>query len=621
MVYWSSLTIFALFVARCQADRTITVGPTARPIPTTLLLRNRAFQKVTPNTPEALDGWRSINNAGLTIIADPTPVSNALPNSLEVKFPPNKFGPIGFGNEGFVGGLKVDKSLTYTASFFYRFPVASSFKGNAVIGLQTSTGLSLGSATAVLSGTQTTWQQITVTFTPSQNPFNNKNYFSITLDGIASSGQTIHFAMLSLFPPTFRGRVNGLRPDLATALLEMTPGFLRFPGGKNLGNSVDTRWQWNNTVGKLVDRPGRVGTWGYVNTDGLGLLEFLTLCEDLSVTPIMGVWAGFSLDGNSVPIEDFWPYIQQAIDQINFAIAPTSHPLGLLRSQLGHTAPFALTYIEIGNEEFFSSDTYVDRWGYMTSVLSQNFPQLRYIATSNSNNPVLYPDPTHWDVHSFQTPGWFASNSFFYDGFERNGTMYLEGEYAATTNDLVAKHDRLLYPTMKGAASEAAYMTGLERNSDIVFGASYSPLLNVISGEKTPNLISFDVTTVYRSTSYYVQMMFANNRGATLMQSTLPDPTGTLFWTVSRDVYAQMYFIKIVNVAAASEVVTVKLPGVFLSGAAVVLTGAPDASNTPTTPGLVVPVINAINLSAYVNTHSHTAPAYSVTVLRIGPVY
>lgn len=195
------------------------------------------------DTPEALTAWHSINGAELNVIADTTPVSKALPNALQLKIPPGRFGLTGFGNEGFngakfnfafrtfallilsllscLGGLKVEKGVIYTASFFYRFPTTSSFRGNVAVGFQTSSGLTLGSTSVAISGAQTTWLQVTVTFSPVQNAFNNNNYFTIVLDSTAAAGQTIHFAMLSLFPPTFRSRVNGLRPDLATVSLAL----------------------------------------------------------------------------------------------------------------------------------------------------------------------------------------------------------------------------------------------------------------------------------------------------------------------------------------------------------------------------------------------------------------
>lgn len=185
------------------------------------------------DTPEALVGWHSLNGAELTVIADPVPVSQALPNTLQVKIPSGKLGPIGFGNEGYngqnffylnpiisnillrAGGLKVDTTLTYKASFFYRFPTASAFKGNAVVGFQTASGLSLGSVSTPLNGAQTAWLQVNVTFKPSQTTFNNNNYFSIVVDGAAAADQTINFAMISLFPPTYKSKVNGMRLDLA----------------------------------------------------------------------------------------------------------------------------------------------------------------------------------------------------------------------------------------------------------------------------------------------------------------------------------------------------------------------------------------------------------------------
>ncbi|RDB27701.1 putative alpha-L-arabinofuranosidase A [Hypsizygus marmoreus] len=630
-----ALGLVVFFIAgACRADTTVAVNPTSHhTVPTTLwgqtyeevnsgdgglyaeLLQNRAFQKVTPNTQEALVGWHSINGANINVIADPIPVSPFLPNALQVTFPPNRFGLIGFGNEGFYG-LKVDTALTYKASFYYRFPTATSYRGNAVIGFQTVSGLSLGSVTAPISGAQTTWTQVSVSVTPAQVAFNNNNYFNVVFDAGAVAGQTINFAMLSLFPPTYRNRANGVRLDIATAIAENRPGFFRFPGGKNLGTTIDTRWQWNTTVGALLDRPGRVGAWGYTNTDGLGLFEFLQFSEDIGASPIMGVWSGLALDGSSIEEKDLGPYIQQAIDQINFAIGPTSTVQGMLRATLGHSAPFPLTYIEIGNEDLLSSDTYVYRWRYFTTVLSQNFPQLRYIATSNANDPVVAPDPTHWDVHAYKTPSWFAKNSFFYDSFQRNGTLYLEGEYAVVDNDIQATHDRLLYPTLQGSLGEAAFMTGLERNSDIVFGAAYSPLLNNVANTQwTPNLLSFDVNNVYRSTSFYVQKLFATNRGQLYYSSTLPNPGGTLFWSVTQE--SSTWVMKIVNTADSPDNITFLLPVAVRQGTSTVMKGAATDSNTPANPNLVAPVISSLVLSVASKQLTYAVPSLSLTVIRI----
>ncbi|KAF8999331.1 glycoside hydrolase superfamily [Cyathus striatus] len=588
------------------------------------------------DTPEALAGWHSIGGAQINVIAAPLPVSTALPNCLEVNFPSGKIAPVGFGNEGYFGTLKVNTSLTYKASFYYRFPTASTFKGSAIVGFQTSTGLSLGSATVALNGAQTSWLQVTVSVKPVQAPTNNNNLFSITLDGATSAGQTIHFAMLSLFPPTFNSVLNGMRVDIAQALQELAPGFLRFPGGKNLGNTIQDRWQWNATVGPVVNRPGRMGSWGYVNTDGLGLYEFLIFAEAIKAKPIMGVYSGQSLSGDSVEEEDLGPYIQQAIDQINFAIGPTTTTQGAMRSTLGHAAAFQLAFVEIGSEEFMSSDTYQTRWLDFVTILSQKFPQLKFIAASSANDPTLVPDPTTWDIHLFQTPGklihvsrqmyyvsdharvgWLAQSSTFYDSFQRNGTTYLEGEYASiSTDDSDPNDNRLTFPTMQSALGEAAFMTGLERNSDIVFGAAYAPLLNNVAGSQlTPSLISFDINNVYRSTSFYVQKLFSTNRGTQYVPSTVPDPNGVLFWSVSFT--SPSHIFKIVNTGNSPEIITFIHPSFTVgTGTFILFNGTSTASNNPTTPNAVIPAAAKTTAMGAVRQWAYVAPPNSLTIFK-----
>lgn len=628
----------------CHAQ-TVTVSATAsHSIPTTLwgqmfedishsgdgglyaeLLQNRAFQQVTPNTSGALTAWHSVNGATLSVIAETVPVSSALPNALHVAIPSGRTGPVGFSNEGYFG-IKVTSRTTYRASFFYRFPTASSFRGNLVVGLQSSSGSSLGSATVSISGAQTTWRQVNVSITATSTPSSISNMFAITLDGAAAAGQTINFAMLSLFPPTFKNRANGMRVDIATALSEMGPSFFRFPGGNNLeGQIVSQRWQWNATVGPLVNRPGRVGDWGYTNTDGLGLLDYLNWIEDVgNMEPIMAVWSGFALGGTSVAENQLAPYIQQAIDQINFVVGdPTRSAPAALRSSLGHPAPFKLQYVEIGNEDFFASNTYTYRWRDFVGNLTAAFPNIHFLATSDVGSPVLTPNPGFWDVHVYQTPTWFANNSFFYDSFARDGTRYFEGEYAAistNSSDIFGSPatGRLTFPTMQSSSGEAAFMTGLERNSDIVFAASYAPLLNHVNNSQwTPNLVSFDAGNVYRSTSFYVQKLFSLNRGNQYLPSTLPSSTGTIFWSVVRktSVSPNQIIIKVANTVSASRTLTFVLPfNVASSGTAQVLTGAQTASNTPSNPNAVVPTTHRITTG---NTFSYAAPGFSVSVLTL----
>ncbi|KAH7911175.1 glycoside hydrolase family 51 protein [Hygrophoropsis aurantiaca] len=586
------------------------------------LLQNRAFQQVTANTTAALYAWSPLNGADIAVIADPSPVSSALPNSLQVTIPEGASGQVGFGNEGY-WGIKVDSEWTYDASFYYKFPAASSFDGSVTVGLQSMEGEVYASATIPVSGSQTAWKQVAVALKPTSSPTTTTNNFTITFDGATAAGQTIDFAMFSLFPPTFKDRANGLRIDVATTLYDMKPSFFRLPGGNNLGQTFSTRWQWNATVGALVDRPGRMGDWGYVNTDGLGLMEYMYLCEDMEMEPIMAVWAGYSLDGESLPEDELWPYIQQAIDQINFVIGdPAQSEAAALRASLGRPEPFPLTYVEIGNEDFFASESYIYRWRDFAGNLTATFPQLRFIATSYPFNPIIEPTPLQYDNHVYQTPSWFAENAFYYDSFERNGTYYFEGEYAVISTNAsnlygTIAEGHLMYPTVQGSTSEAAFMTGLERNSDIVFAASYAPLLvNVASYQWTPNLVAYDAANVYPSTSYYVQQLFSLNRGDEYLPSTLPTYNGTLYWSVTRSNTAGEVLIKIANTDTPAQDLTFILPYTDVSptGTAQVLAGAPTASNSPTTPNAVVPVTSSILTG---QTFNYTAPGYSVSVLTI----
>jgi alpha-N-arabinofuranosidase len=281
--------------------------------------------------------------------------------------------------------------------------------------------------------------------------------------------------------------------------------------------------------------------------------------------------------------------------------------------------------VEVGNEDFFASDTYTYRWHDFVTALQPLFPNIEFIATSHPNSPVLSPKPAAWDNHVYKTPSWFQNNTFTYDSVKRDGTKYFEGEYAAFEPDVTATFEavaagRLPFPTMQGAAGEAAFMTGLERNSDIVFAASYAPLLGHVTNHQwTPNLLAFDAGSVYLSTSFYVQKLFSQNRGDLYIPSTLPSPSGTLFWSVARKTSGNQIIIKISNTAATAAPLTFVLPfnTVSTTGSTQVLTGAGPASNTPANPNLLVPVAGTIKTA---KTFNYTAPAISVSVLTFTAV-
>ncbi|KAI5118901.1 hypothetical protein M0805_002817 [Coniferiporia weirii] len=587
------------------------------------LLQNRAFQQVTPGSSGALNAWSAVNGAEISVVNSTSPLSSALPNSLQVQVPANSSGAVGVANAGYFG-IKVDHTWTYSASFFFKFAEGSTFKGALTASLVGLDGIVFASSSKKVSGASAaSWTEFSTKLSPAHSAPNTNNSFTVTLDGEGASGESVFFSMFSLFPPTYKNRENGMRVDIAQALADMKPAFFRFPGGNNLGQTIGGRWIWNNTVGPLVDRPGRLGDWGYINTDGLGLKEYLDFIEDEGMQSIMAVWAGYSF-GGTVAEADITPYVQEAIDQINFVIGdPATSKAAALRASLGHPEPYPLKWVEVGNEDFFAADTYADyRWSNFVGNLSAAFPQLQFLATSDTFDPVLTPSPELYDIHVYQTPTWFAQNSFIYDGFERNGTKYFEGEYAAVStnaNDIFGTpaDGRFSYPVMSGSAGEAAFMTGLERNSDIVFAASYAPLLQSVDDfQWTPNLISFDAGNVYLSSSYYVQKLFSLSKGTEYLPSTLPAVNGTVFWSVTRDTSTREVFIKVVNTASDTAQVSLKLPFDVSSHATAQLldggaTGG-NASNTPATPSAAVP--KTTTLSAGKN-FDYTAPGFSVSVL------
>ncbi|KAI0037106.1 arabinofuranosidase [Vararia minispora EC-137] len=591
-------------------------------------LQNRAFQQVAPGTTQALNSWSAIGGALIEVVADTIPLSSALPNSLQVLIPEGA-GEVGVENSGYYG-IEVNPAWTYNASFFYRFPSilpSGSIAANiSLVGAESRTTFA---ASSVTLNPTADWTQVTTSLTPNSSASDINNTFTVTLDGAAFSG-VVNFGLFSLFPPAWMGQENGMREDIAQALFELKPSFFRFPGGNNLeGESIATRWQWNATIGPLVNRPGRVGDWGYVNTDGLGIYEYLIWIELMGMQPIMAVWSGYALGGASVPEADLAPYIEQARQQIEFVVGNTSTPGGALRASLGHSKPFILNYVEIGNEARFTCDfisaapsTYRSyRWASFVDALQNEYPSIRFIATTRYNNPVLAPKPKSYDLHVYQTPTWFRQNGGYYDSVTRDGTTFFEGEYATTSTNSsnlygIPEQGRLIYPTVQASVSEAVFMMGFERNSDIVFAASYAPLLgHVTEHQWTPNLLSFDSEQVIKSTSYWVQQMFSANKGDWYLPSTLANTAGTLFWSVVKQDTPLAFILKISNAGTATASLVFELPSaVASSGTLIQLQGSATDSNTPDNPNLIVPVTSTI---AAKQNLTFTAPALSLSVITV----
>ena len=378
--------------------------------------------------------------------------------------------------------------------------------------------------------------------TPSKAAPNSNNTFAITFDAAEAAGQTFYFDLISLFPPTFKGRKNGLRRDLAEHLMYLQPKFLRFPGGNNMeGISIDTRWQWKKNIGPLIDRPGRPGTWGYYNSDGLGYLEYLEWCEDMEIEPLLTVYAGYSLGtsdispNQTVPQNQLQFYIDEAIEQLEYAVGSTSTKWGALRAQHGHPEPFSIKFVEIGNEDWFS-DSYYWRYPLFLAALKAAYPNITYISSqatesSPANRNVNIPPGGMWDLHHYETPQFFKNRFNFFDNWQEiadyPGVQIFVGEYSVLGRDRIGGIDwangegRFKYPTTIAAVGEAIFALAMERNPNIVRLSSYAPLLqNFNAYQWTPNFIAFSAnpSDTVLSTSYYMQSMFSRHKGT----ETLP---------------------------------------------------------------------------------------------------
>ncbi|KAF8914916.1 glycoside hydrolase [Mucidula mucida] len=604
------------------------------------LLQNRAFQAVIPGTQNALNAWQPYSGARLAVTAKTDGVSSSLPNSLEVKIPKVVTGPIGFVNTGY-WGIKIQEGWTYKGSLYAK---SDTFTGVITVSLKSVAGATYASAT--LEGVSSEWNKFTFEFEPSKSAANDNNVFTVTVDGAEAAGATIYFAMFSLFPPTFRGRENGMRLDLAEAMAATRPSIWRFPGGNNLeGASIDTRWKWNETIGRLEDRPGRTADWSYSNTDGLGLLEYLNWAEDLEAEPILGIWDGIAIANYSnfdtwpiVPEEDLQPYIDDALNEIEFIVGdPETSYWGQLRASLGRTDPYYLRYIEIGNEDQFQPESYAGyRWSAFVNAIEERYPgQFEFIATSYPSTE-LNPPYLKIDYHMYADPTWFTTHAFMFDDYPRNGTKYFVGEYAVTSTNpdefLGSIADgRLAYPTIQGAAAEAAFMTGMERNADVVFASAYAPSLQHIKGYQwTPDILTFDASRIVKSTSYYVQQMFSTNRGTHVLE-TVPSSTNAtapLFWVASYNNETEVVYLKVANTGTTGLVayITYDFTTTGLGTATTLSTPSLspisdvfNTSNTLGNPELIIPVESSFAIPE-TNRFNYSFPATSITVIALQTV-
>ena len=589
------------------------------------LIRNRSF-KANPTNPAPMF-WSAVNCTSISLDAN-TSLNTALNVSLKLNSTgASKAGPMGIANAGY-WGIPVKPKTHYTASFYAK--AANGFTSPLTVSLQSADGKTTF-ASAEVSGLTSDWKKFEATLTTKNVESSKDNRFTIT----TTSPGVIWFNEVSLFPATYAHRANGNRPDIMQLLADMHPKFLRFPGGNYLeGNTIETRFNWKNTIGDVSERPGHMDDgWGYWSTDGMGLLEYLNWCEDLHMEPLLAVYAGYSLRQHHVtPGPDLEPYVQDALDEIEYVTGDASTKWGAQRARDGHSKPFTLHYVEVGNEDQFDrSRTYDGRFTQFFDAIKQKYPQLLVIATATVSNRV----PDIIDEHFYRSQEEMEAHAHDYDKRARvDKPKVFVGEWATRVGSPT--------PTMAGALGDAAWMTGMERNSDLVIMGSYAPLfVNVSPGamQWPTDLIGYDALTSYGSPSYYAQKIFSVNHGDVVLptssqniptrtwqpparrggQPPPPVQVPTLFFDATRNTQDGTIYLKIVNSAAAPQPVQIALNGVTSvapTGDAVVLSSASlDDTNSIDEPTKVVPVTSATDgLGA---SFTRTFPPYSITILKI----
>jgi len=510
--------------------------------------------------------------------------------------------PAGVRNEGY-WGMAIRPKTEYKGSFYAKTDAAD--LGPMTVSLvDDRTGRTL--ATTTVTAVSEKWGQYRFALSTGAIEPTSQAHLSLT----AGHAGRLWLDVVSLFPPTYQNRPNGNRPDLMEMMAAMHPAFLRMPGGNYLeGGDIAERFPWKKTLGLLVDRPTHPGTWSYHSSDGMGLLEFLEWTEDLKIDPVLAVYAGYSLNGKHVDAGSaLQPFVEEAIEEIEFATGAPSTKWGQVRVALGHPAPFPVKYVEIGNEDFFDkSGSYEGRYAQFSKAIKARYSNLQLIATM----PLKGMKPDVLDDHYYKRADEFFEDVKHYDKVDRNGPKIFVGEWATREGSPTTN--------MGAALGDAAWMTGMERNSDLVVMAAYAPLfVNVNPGgmQWQSDLIGYDAMSSYGSPSYYAQTMFGRYLGNEVPASASTGGSSRFFYSVTRN--GSKVFLKLVNATSTPQQVAVRIEGMGTvndTANLISLSGAgPASTNTITDPKRIMPVTSTIGAAA---SFTHQMPAYSIQVLDI----
>ena len=533
--------------------------------------------------------------------------------------------PAGVANEGY-WGMPIKPNARYNATL--QAKAAPGFSGPMTVSLVSDDGVTVY-AQAKVPEISTNWQEYSVVLkTDKKAVTTTKARLEITVEHPG----TVWLGFVSLFPPTWKHQANGFRPDLMQMLVDLKPSFLRFPGGNYLeGDQLETRFDWEKTLGPVSERAGHQGPWGYRSTDGMGLYEFLLWCEDMNAEPVLAVYAGYSLKGGVVkPGPDLEPYVQDALDEIEYVTGPETSKWGEQRARDGHPEPFKLHYVEIGNEDWFDRrGTYDGRFAQFYDAIKEKYPRLKCISTAGNEQPddkrVHSRTPDALDEHYYRAADFFLQDSpEHFEHYDRHGPEIFVGEWAAYESEFPPwdrrTADQHLPPTpnLKAALGDAAWMAAMERNSDVVTMQCYAPLLvNVHGYQWRPDLIGYDALHSFGSPSYYAMRMFSREVGDEILKATFSHDA-KVQGSVTRESKKGVIYVKLVNPEATAQPLEIKLQGVREVKAAAeveTLAGDPTDTNSLEDPVRVTPVKSEFKHAS--TGFEYTVPAYSITVLRL----
>lgn len=575
------------------------------------MVENRSFE-----FPNRLMGWNTFGNVSLS---SEKPAFDRNPHYAVLQSSGHDQKVTGLENRGFFGmGLK--QGMKYDFSVYARLHYLQGKEAKIRVEIIDDQDVPIDRQTITVTNSQ--WKKFSVTLT--SNKTVEKGLMRIFLEG----NESVDLDHVSLFPGD---SWNGLRADLVQDLADLKPGIFRFPGGCIVeGTDLATRYQWKNSVGPAENRPLNENRWNYTfphrlypnyyQTYGLGFYEYFLLSEKIGAEPLPILSVGLACqyqnkdDAHNAhcAVEDLQPYIDDALDLIEFANGPVTSKWGKLRADMGHPAPFNLKQIGVGNEQ----------WGELYPVRLQKFmEQIRAkypdIKICGSSGPSASGDNFDYgweqmrklgvdlvDEHYYMSPDWFLKNAGRYDNYDRKGPKVFAGEYASHVRGL-DKEPTMALNNFEAALSEAAFMTGLERNADVVHQATYAPLFAHVEGwQWRPDLIWFDNLRSVRSVNWYVQMLYATNKGTNMLSLTengqpVKGEDG-LYASAVYDKNTKKYIVKIVNAGDKSQTVTLNFKGAKVLGTGTVTSLHADdmkATNTLDNPTNVVPKSDVVAVS------------------------